>query len=86
MGLGQSFGKDWIRGVSDESKILQPSWQDYSKYKYSEMVLRTPEYVQDMNKAHSGAEQNCYADPSPSNNQDPSDFIRHVEALKNVCS
>ena len=59
VGLGQSFGKGWIRGVSDESKILQPSWQDYSKYKYSEMVLRTPEYVQDMNKAHSGAEQIC---------------------------
>ena len=58
VGLGQSFGQDWIHVVSDESNIIpQPSWQDYAEHKYFEMLVRMPEYAQHMNKIRSGAER-----------------------------
>ena len=58
LGLGQSFGKGWIHVVSDESNIIpRPSWQDYTEHKYIEMLVRTPELAQHMNKARSGAER-----------------------------
>ena len=58
LGFGQSFGKDWIHVVFDESNMIpQPSWQDYTEHKYVEMLVRTPEYAQHMNKARSGAER-----------------------------
>ena len=47
------------------------------------------EHAQHMNKEHSGAERYhrsglYYADSSSWNNQDSSDFVRHVEELKDV--
>ena len=58
VGLGQSFGKDWIHVVSNESKTLAHlSWEDYAEHKYIEMLVRTPEHAQDMNKARSRAER-----------------------------
>ena len=56
VGLGQSFGKDWIHVVSDESVTTSRlSLQDYAMHKYNEMLARTPEHAQDMDKARSGA-------------------------------
>jgi len=58
VGLGQTFGKDWIHVISDSSTIFpQPSWRDYTRGRYHEMLARTPEHAQAMNKAHSGAER-----------------------------
>ena len=60
VGFGRSFGKDWIHVDSDESNIIsRPSWEDYMKHKYSEMLARTPEHAKQMNRARSGAEQVC---------------------------
>ena len=58
VGLGQSFGKDWIHIVSDEHNTTpQPSWWYTGQVNYSEMMLRTPEYARRMNKVRSGAER-----------------------------
>jgi len=58
VGLGQSFGKEWIHVVSNESKTLAHlSWEDYAEHKYIEMLVKTPEHAQDMNKARSRAER-----------------------------
>jgi len=58
VGLGQSFGKDWIHVSSDESDTtLQLRWEEYAKYKYFEMLDRAPEHAQAMNKARSGSER-----------------------------
>jgi len=60
LGFGQSFGKDWVHVISDgPNTILPPSWQDYAKHKYIEMLARMPEHAQQMNRARSGAEQVC---------------------------
>ena len=57
VGLGQSFGKDWIHVLFDESNTIpQLSWEDYAKHKYIEMLVKMPEHAQDMNKARSRAE------------------------------
>ncbi|KIM65064.1 hypothetical protein SCLCIDRAFT_586486 [Scleroderma citrinum Foug A] len=58
VGLGLSFGKDWIHVVSDGSNTIpRSSWRDYVEQKYIEMKARTPEHAQHMNKARSsGAE------------------------------
>jgi len=57
--LGQSFSKEWIHVVSDEPSIIpRPSWQDYAKHKYTEMLVKPPKHAQYMNKARSGAESN----------------------------
>jgi len=58
VGLGQSFGKDWIHVVSDDSNMTPPpSFQDYTVHKYREMLVGMPEHAQHMNKASSGAER-----------------------------
>jgi len=57
VGLGQFFGKDWIHVVSDESDIIpRPPGRDDTVHKYIEMLFRTPEHGQHMNKARSGAD------------------------------
>ena len=56
--LGQSFGKDWMHVVSDESDIIpRPSWQHYTKHKYIEMLVKRPVYARHVNKARFGAER-----------------------------
>ncbi|KIM50494.1 hypothetical protein SCLCIDRAFT_1225311 [Scleroderma citrinum Foug A] len=58
VGLGQYFGRGWMHVVSDESsEFPQPSWEDYTRLKYREILSRTPEYAQHMNRAPSGAER-----------------------------
>ena len=64
MGLGQSFGKDWIHvvagedgGISDEDDGLLRPWWDYTEHKFLEMQARAPEHAQHMNEAHSVAER-----------------------------
>ena len=58
VGLGQSFGKDWIHVVFDESNIIPGlSWEDYAFHEYYKMKVRTLDHVQAMNKARSGAER-----------------------------
>ena len=58
VGLGLSFGKDWIHVVSDESNTIpRPSRRDYLQHKYNEMKVIMPEHAQHMNKARSGAER-----------------------------
>ncbi|KIM65460.1 hypothetical protein SCLCIDRAFT_1212178 [Scleroderma citrinum Foug A] len=60
VGLGQCFGQDWIHVVSEEpgSPITwQPSWEDYARAEYEKMLFRTPEHVQSMDRARSGAER-----------------------------
>ena len=58
VGLGLSFGKDWIHVISDEcNTIPRPSRQDYLRDKYYEMEVIMPELAQHMNKACSGAER-----------------------------
>ena len=52
LGLGQSFGKDWIHVVSDEPSSLE----NYAKVKYIEILIRAPEHAHHMNKARSGAD------------------------------
>ena len=60
LGCGQYFGKDWIHVASDKSNIIQrPSWQDYAKHKYFEILAETPEHARQMNRARSVAEQVC---------------------------
>ena len=54
VGLGQSFGKNWIHVVSDESP--QDSLDSYAWRGYYEMRARAPEHVQ-QNKARSRAER-----------------------------
>ena len=62
VGLGQSFGKDWIRVVSDESNIIpRPSWQDCTERKYYETLVGTAEHAQHMDMARSGAERDGQA-------------------------
>jgi len=57
VGLGQSFGRDWIHVTADEFyTTLQLSWEDYADYKYDEMLDRAPEHAQAVNKARSGSE------------------------------
>ena len=56
LGFRQSFGKDWIHVIPDQSSIIPPSArQDYAKYKYFNMLPGTPVHVQYANKARSGA-------------------------------
>jgi len=55
VGLGQSFGKDWIHVVSDASNIIPPSSWD-TEHKYFKMLFRAPEHAQAMNKTRSGSE------------------------------
>ena len=49
VGLGQSFGKDWIHVISNTT--MQLSCEDYIG-----MLVRAPEHAQVMNKARSGSE------------------------------
>ena len=48
MGLGQSFDKDWIHVISNES---------HTEAEYIAMLVGMPEHAQHINKAHSGAER-----------------------------
>ena len=58
VGLGLSFGKDWIHVVSDGSNTIpRHLWRDYIEIKYMDMEVRMPEHAQYMNKARSGAER-----------------------------
>ena len=58
VGLGQSFGKDWIHVVSDESNIIpRLSLQSYVWREYIGMLVSAPEHAQAMNKARSGSER-----------------------------
>jgi len=58
VGLGQSFGKDWIHVVSGESNIIpRLSLQSYVWCKYIGMLVSAPEHAQAMNKARSGSER-----------------------------
>ena len=60
VGLGQSFGKDWILVVSDESNIMaHTSWEAFIKIKYLEMKTRMPAHARHVNKVRSGVEQVC---------------------------
>jgi len=57
VGFGRWFGKSWIHVGSVKSNIIHPPpWEDYTKRKYFQMVVDTPEYAQPMNKARSGSE------------------------------
>ena len=56
--LGQSFGKDWIHVVSDESNPPS-SWEDYTIREYLRIRLAMPAHAHHMNKARSGTEQVC---------------------------
>ena len=60
VGFGQAFGKEWVDVVSDESETIQrpPRW-NYAEHTYNNILVRTPEHVQRMNKARSRAEQVC---------------------------
>ena len=58
VGLGQSFGEDWIRVLSDESN-LPLSWGDYDVHESIGTKLRMLQHAQHMNKVRSGAEQVC---------------------------
>jgi len=91
LGLGQCFDKGWIHVGSVESSIIQPdSWEDYAWHEDIKMLVRAPEYAQAMNKARSGSEgygQICVMQIRfPQTNQGPSDFVRHVEELKDAWS
>ena len=55
VGLGQSFGKDWIHVISDELMIPRLPWEDSAEHNYNEMLVRSPEHAQHINKARSGA-------------------------------
>ncbi|KIM52912.1 hypothetical protein SCLCIDRAFT_478492 [Scleroderma citrinum Foug A] len=57
--FGQSFGKEWIRVIFDESTIFpRPSWRrDYTKDIYHEILVSTLEHAQYMDKARYGAER-----------------------------
>ena len=55
VGLGQYFGKDWIH-VVNEPIILRLPGEDPTGHYYHEMLVRSPDHAQHMNKMHSGAE------------------------------
>ncbi|KIM53501.1 hypothetical protein SCLCIDRAFT_31847 [Scleroderma citrinum Foug A] len=55
VGLGQCFGMHWIHVQPDLIPGL--SWERYSQQEYTDMLVRAPEHIQDMNKARSGAER-----------------------------
>jgi len=57
VGLGQSFGRDWIHVVSDDNTTLQPSWEVDVRFEYFQMLIEAPEHAQAMNKARSGSER-----------------------------
>ena len=57
VGFGQSFGKDWMHVVSDETIIPRLPWVDSTKHNYNAMLVRSPEHAQRMNTARSGAER-----------------------------
>jgi len=54
VGLGRSFGKGWIRVVSDEFNIPR---EGYARRRAFEMRVKAPEHAQHRNKACSGAER-----------------------------
>jgi len=57
VGFGQFFGKRWIHVDSVESNMIHPPpWKNYTKHKYSQMLVATPEHAQPMSKARSGSE------------------------------
>ena len=58
VGFGQSFGKDWIHVVSEELTRRRPSWESYALYEHHEMVCKSLDHAQTMNKARSGPECN----------------------------
>ena len=59
LGLGQSFGKEWVHIVSDESNIPQTSWGAFIDIKYLEMKARMLAHARHVNKARSGVKQVC---------------------------
>ena len=52
VGLGQSFGKEWIHVISDDDPILQDPLEPF----FSETLFTPTEHAQHMNKARSVAE------------------------------
>ena len=58
VGLGQSFGKDWIHVVCDEYNTTpQSSGRHSTKHICFHMMCKMPEYAQRMNEACSGAKR-----------------------------
>ncbi|KIM58695.1 hypothetical protein SCLCIDRAFT_1218382 [Scleroderma citrinum Foug A] len=58
VGFGQSFGKEWIHVVSDQSETTQqPPWGRYAEHRYYDMLVGASEHVQRTNKARSVAER-----------------------------
>ena len=58
VGFGQSFGKEWIHVVSEELARPRPSWESYALHEHHEMVCKSLDRAQAMNKARSGSECN----------------------------
>ena len=62
VGLGQSFGKDWIHVVSEVSDITprtSESWEVFIKHKYLKMKSEMPAHARHMDQVRSGVEQVC---------------------------
>ena len=59
VGLGQTFGKDWIHVVFDESDIIPQPSELLAMDEHFKMRCKASRHALHMNKARSGAQQVC---------------------------